>query len=103
MRPIYVDEVITSMHAADGEEWDGFATGLDAAHLYHWLTPLMRDEPFPLLFSSTRAFYSPEFFAVLMPLLIQDPDVKWLAGLLALSDLDEDPVLMQSIRDAMVH
>lgn len=101
MNPVYVDEVITSHHAAHGKAWDGFASGTDALHLYHWLTPLMRGEPFPLLFSSPHAFYSPEFFAVLMPLLIQDPDTEWLAQLLEQSDLDEDPVLMASVREAV--
>jgi hypothetical protein len=101
VRPIYVDEVIASHHAARGESWDGFASGLDAMALYHWLQPLMRDDPFPLLFSSPRAFYSPEFFAVLMPLLIEDPDTQWWVDLLALSDLDEDPVLMASVREAV--
>jgi hypothetical protein len=102
MRPIYVDEVIASMHAAQGSAWDGFATGMDAAWLYHWLTPLMRDEPFPLVFSSPRAYYPTEFFAVLLPLMMQEPDTAWMADLLRQSDLDEDPVLLDCVREAMV-
>lgn len=100
MRPIYVDEVISSMRAAKGAPWDGFATRDDATRLYYWLLPLRRDDPFPLLFSSPRAFYPVEFFATLIPLMAQDLDHEWMSGVLEMSDLRDDPILLQAVLES---
>lgn len=102
MSPLYVDEILDAMHQARGSEWDGFATGMDATRLYHYLLPLRRDLPFPLIFDSPRAYYSTDFFAVLLPLMSEDMDHEWMASMLEQSDLDQDPILLARIQEAMV-